>query len=400
MVDDAINGKFDLIITKSISRFARNTVDTLSTIRKLKEASVEVFFEKEQIYSFDSKGEFMLTLLSSIAQEESRSISENVTWGHRKRFADGIYSLPYCRFLGYKKGIDGKPELVEDEATIIRTIYRLYLEGRTPSNIAAILEDERIISPGGKEKWQAKTIISILSNEKYYGAAMLQKSFTVDFLTKKTKINNGELPRYFIEKDHEPIISKAVFDEVQIRLARTENDNASHFPFSNKIICEGCGAIYGRKINGSYLNDKNYRKVVWRCNQRFTDKTNEHAILFNEEAIIYAFHMAIIDYWKSKPELYALCKMIVSTVIHTNKSYESKGRRIRSIDKYLKTFSDRHPLNLVFDDSAWRVIVTQAKATLNKTLVLSFMDESQFEYPILRPHELKKIKGVEQAFFI
>jgi len=139
MIKDALDGKIDLIVTKSISRFARNTVDMLSTIRKLKEHGVEVFFEKENIYTFDSSGEVMLTILSSIAQEESRSISENVTWGHRKRFADGKILLPYKSFLGYKKGADGLPEIVPEEAEIVKRIYKMFLDGMTPKALSDTL---------------------------------------------------------------------------------------------------------------------------------------------------------------------------------------------------------------------------------------------------------------------
>jgi DNA invertase Pin-like site-specific DNA recombinase len=139
MVADALAGKIDLIVTKSVSRFARNTVDSLVTVRKLKEHHVEVFFEKENIYTFDSKGELLITIMSSLAQEESRSISENVTWGQRKRFADGKVSLPYRRFLGYRKGEDGLPEIVPEEAVIVRDIYRMFISGKSVSAIAKIL---------------------------------------------------------------------------------------------------------------------------------------------------------------------------------------------------------------------------------------------------------------------
>ncbi len=135
MIEDALAGKIDLIVTKSISRFARNTIDTLTIVRQLKEKGIEVFFEKENIYTLDSKGELLITIMSSIAQEESRSISENVTWGQRKRFADGKVSLPYKNFLGYRRGKDGKPQIVESEAKIVQKIYRLFLEGLTPTHI-------------------------------------------------------------------------------------------------------------------------------------------------------------------------------------------------------------------------------------------------------------------------
>lgn len=151
MIQDALNGKIDLIVTKSVSRFARNTVDSLIAVRKLKAKGIEVYFEKENIYTLDSKGELLITIMSSLAQEESRSISENVTWGQRKRFADGKVSLPYKHFLGYEKGPDGLPKVVEKEAETIRLIYRLFLEGKTLSAIAQRLTHEKIKTPSGKE---------------------------------------------------------------------------------------------------------------------------------------------------------------------------------------------------------------------------------------------------------
>lgn len=181
MVKDALDGKIDLIVTKSVSRFARNTVDTLTTVRKLKEKGIEVYFEKENIYTLDSKGELLITIMSSLAQEESRSISENTTWGQRKRFADGKVSLPYKKFLGYERGEDGIPQIVEKEAKIVRLIYRLFLEGRTTTGIATHLTRLKVPTPAGKEKWTTSTIKSILTNEKYKGDALLQKSYTVDF---------------------------------------------------------------------------------------------------------------------------------------------------------------------------------------------------------------------------
>ena len=182
MIADAANGKIDLIITKSVSRFARNTVDSLVTIRKLKEHNVGVYFERENIYTFDGKGELLLTIMSSLAQEESRSISQNVTWGQRKRFADGKVSLPYKHFLGYEKGEDGIPKIVPEQAEIVRTIYRQYMLGKSITAICRYLESKVIKSPAGKEKWRESTVFSILQNEKYKGDALLQKEFTVDFL--------------------------------------------------------------------------------------------------------------------------------------------------------------------------------------------------------------------------
>ena len=184
--------KIDLIVTKSVSRFARNTVDSLTTVRKLKEKGVEVYFEKENIYTLDSKGELFITIMSSLAQEESRSISENVTWGQRKRMADGKVTMPYGRFLGYRKGEDGFPEIVPEEAEVVKLIYKSFMEGLSYYKIAQLLMSRNIPATAGGEKWYTRTVESILTNEKYKGSALLQKKFTVDFLTKKQKVNEGD----------------------------------------------------------------------------------------------------------------------------------------------------------------------------------------------------------------
>ena len=222
MVADALDGKIDLIVTKSVSRFARNTVDSLTTVRKLKEKGVEVFFEKENIYTLDSKGELLITIMSSLAQEESRSISENVTWGQRKRMADGKVSLPYKHFLGYRKGADGLPEIVPEEAEIVRNIYRWFMEGKTPTGIARTLTEQGVPTPAGKEQWCSSTVKSILTNEKYKGSALLQKRFTVDFLTKKSKVNEGEVPQYYIEESHPAIIVPEEFELVQESMSKED----------------------------------------------------------------------------------------------------------------------------------------------------------------------------------
>ena len=269
MVQDALDGKINLIVTKSVSRFARNTVDSLTTVRKLKEAGVEVYFEKENIWTLDSKGELLITIMSSLAQEESRSISENVTWGQRKRFADGKVSIPYGHFLGYRKGADGLPEVVPEEAEIIRTIYRMFMEGMTTNSIATHLTLRNIPTPSGKDVWQRRTVESILQNEKYKGAALLQKKFTVDFLQKKMKVNEGEVPQYYVEHSHEAIIAPEEWDRVQSELARRKQSPRrpqSKSPFSGKIICGDCGEIFGSKVWHS--NDK-YRKTIWQCNAKY-----------------------------------------------------------------------------------------------------------------------------------
>ena len=178
MVQDALDGKIELIIAKSLSRFSRNTVDSLTTIRKLKENGVEVWFEKENIWTFQARGEILLTILSSLSQEEARSISENVTWGLRKKFADGKFSVGYSRFLGYDKGEDGNLVINEEQAKTVRLIFGLFIEGLTPCAIAKELTKRGILTVTGKSKWNAATINGVLANEKYTGCARIQKTFT------------------------------------------------------------------------------------------------------------------------------------------------------------------------------------------------------------------------------
>lgn len=269
MIKDSLNGKIDLIITKSVSRFARNTVDSLSTVRKLKEKGVEVYFQKENIYTFDSKGELLITIMSSLAQEESRSISENVTWGQRKRFADGKVSIPYGQFLGYRKGSDGLPEIIPDEAETVREIYRMFITGKSTNAIAKQFTMDGIPTPGGKKKWQRATIESILTNEKYKGSALLQKQFTVDFLTKRMKDNAGEVPQYYVEESHPAIINPDEWEAVQIEMSKRKNSVKRHTcnsPFSGKIICGDCGEIFGSKV---WHSNSKYRRIIWQCNHKF-----------------------------------------------------------------------------------------------------------------------------------
>src|SRR5574344_1082711 len=221
MVADALAGKIDLIVTKSVSRFARNTVDSLTTVRQLKEKGVEIYFEKENIWTLDSKGELLITLMSSLAQEESRSISENCAWGQRKRFADGRYSMAYTRFLGYEAGPNGRPIVNPEEAVVVKQLYALYLRGLSAHTIAKRCTECGLATPSKSEHgWSPFTVRSILANEKYKGDALLQKHFVVDFLTKKRKRNEGELPMYYVTGGHEAIIAPDVFDYVQFEIAR------------------------------------------------------------------------------------------------------------------------------------------------------------------------------------
>ena len=293
MIADALAGKIDLIVTKSVSRFARNTVDSLTTVRQLKEKGIEVYFEKENIWTLDSKGELLITIMSSLAQEESRSISENVTWGQRKRFADGKVSLPYGQFLGYRKGDDGMPEIIPEEAKTVRDIYRMFLEGLSTNAIAKRLTQQGIPTPGGKTKWMRQTIESILQNEKYKGSALLQKKYTVDFLQKKMKRNEGEVPQYYVEHSHPAIIDPEEWEKVQLELARRKSSGKNTYcnsPFSAKLVCGDCGAYFGSKV---WHSNSKYRRTIWQCNAKFKGDEKCHTPHLYEDDIKNYFVIAL-----------------------------------------------------------------------------------------------------------
>ena len=315
MIADALAGKIDLIITKSVSRFARNTVDSLTTIRKLKEHGTEVYFEKENIFTFDGKGELLLTIMSSMAQEESRSISENITWGHRRSFERGKVHIPYGQFLGYSKGKDGKPTINEEEAKVVEYIYRLFLNGQTSSGICKRLMEMDIPSPRGKKKWRRTTVESILTNEKYKGHARLQKSFTVDFLTKKTKANEGEVPMYYVEDSHPAIIEPDIWDFVQIEVTRRQGLGKAYSgksTLSTKLICEDCGGFYGQKL---WHSTDQYRRSVWRCNHKFEDGQNCRTPVLRTEIIQSVFIRAYNRLMENRDQVLADCELGRKTLV-------------------------------------------------------------------------------------
>ena len=326
MIADALAGKIDLIITKSVSRFARNTVDSLSTIRKLKEHNIECYFEKENIWTFDSKGELLLTIMSSLAQEESRSISENVTWGQRKRMADGKVSFAYSRFMGFDKDKEtGKIVVNPEQAEVVKLIFRLFLEGLTPHAIAVELTSRGIKTPGGKDVWNQQTVRRMLSNEKYKGDALLQKEFTVDFLQKKMKKNEGEVPQYYVEGNHEAIISPAVFDMVQAELAKRKKGNSRYSGvtiFSNKIKCGDCGGWYGAKV---WHSTDQYKKVIYRCNHKYKNEKCQTPHI-TEDEVKTLFVKAYNELVSEKNEIIANAEIICQTLCTTESLLEEKQR--------------------------------------------------------------------------
>lgn len=228
------NKKIDLVITKSISRFARNTVDCLEYVRQLKDLGIGVIFEKENINTLTMTSEFMISLYGSFAQAESESISKNVSWGKEKACREGKVQFQYKYLLGYKKGADGKPEIVPEEAEIVRLIYNLFLDGYSLSNIKKVLESKEFLTSTGKKIWNVSHIQSILKNEKYVGDALLQKTFTSDCITHKVVKNHGERPMYLVTNHHDPIIDRDTYNRVRQELARRNSKRK----ISDKTITE------------------------------------------------------------------------------------------------------------------------------------------------------------------
>ena len=292
MVADALAGRIDLIVTKSVSRFARNTVDSLTTIRKLRAAGCELYFEKENIWTFDSKGELLLTIMSSLAQEESRSISANVTWGIRESMRTGHAYVPYKNFLGYYRGPAGEMLIDPEQAAAVRRIFAMFLGGMSPSMIARRLMDEGVPSPSGRRKWFMGTVASILGNEKYRGDALRQKTYTRDYLTKEKVRNRGEVKQYYISEHHEAIIPPAVFERVQDELAK--RGTGTHDP-GLRLVCPECGhALRRRKPR------KEGDPVFYECAMVRGGACGSGRI--PEERILLAFRAAL-DALFSDPEL-------------------------------------------------------------------------------------------------
>ena len=279
LIKDCETGSIDMVITKSISRFARNTLDCLKYIRRLKEKNIPVFFEKESINTMDAKGEVLITIMASLAQQESQSLSQNVKLGLQFRYQNGQVQINHNRFLGYTKDENGNLVIDPEQAEVVKRIYREYLNGYSMDKIASGLEADGILTGAGKKKWWTSTINKILRNEKYMGDAILQKTYTSDFLTKKTEKNTGQITQYYVENDHEPIIEKDFWNAVQMEVQRRkefmETQNlrtmgryTDEQPFSSRVLCGTCGTIFWRRT----LTRNGKRTKVWMCSQRYRQK--------------------------------------------------------------------------------------------------------------------------------
>lgn len=338
MIDDCKAGKIDMILTKSISRFSRNTVDCLKYTRELKALNIAVFFEKENINTLDAKGEVLMTIMAALAQQESESLSANVRLGIQFRNQQGKVQVNHNRFLGYTKDENGKLVIVPEQAEIVKRIYAEYMDGASFLQIKRGLEADGILNGAGNKKWEVSNIRQILTNEKYIGDALLQKTYTVSVLEKKRVKNDGQVPKYYVEGSHEAIIDRDVFLWVQAEIDRRANIikggkkrvYSSKYALSSVIICGHCGDIF-RRIK---WNNHGCKSTVWRCVSRVNKKKSGidcPARTVHEEVIQAAVVTAINDAWSRKDEILPQLKENIRVVLQ-----EDTDAKIAEIDTAVK----------------------------------------------------------------
>ena len=316
MIRQCKQGKIDIVLTKSISRFARNTVDCLNYVRALKELGIAVIFEKENMNTLEIDSEILITMLGAFAQSESESISANVRWGIRQAMKEGKATIQYKYLYGYRKGDDGKPEIIPEQAEVVRKIYDLFLSGTPVRGIQEYLNANSVPNINGEPKWARSAIDSILTNEKYCGDVLLQKTYIDDCINKKVKKNTGQLPMYLVQNHHEGIISRETFDAAQAELARRSagkspsKKNAptgrsrysSKYALSDRLYCGECGTRYQRC---TWRNRDGSKRIVWRCVSRvdYGNKYCHNSPTLDEEPLHRAILAAINSTVKGKDSI-------------------------------------------------------------------------------------------------
>ncbi|MEE4571047.1 recombinase family protein [Paenibacillus polymyxa] len=370
MIQDARNGKLDLILVKSISRFARNTLDLLKYVRELKSLGVAVFFERENINTLDTTGEVLLTILSSLAQDESRNISENSRWGILRGFQNGKVFCNTTRFLGYDKDEHGELVINEPEAEIVRRIYEEYLDGKSYQAIARGLMRDHIKTVTGGDTWWDSSITLILTNEKYYGALLQQKTVTVDFLTHKRIKNKGQEQQYFIEDNHEPIVSKEIFEAVQKEKKRRAKLKGSvmgeskrysnKYALSSKVYCGCCGVIFKRR---TWNSNNPSKKVVWQCRTNVNEGKAACAAKAVDEQVVHSAFVRLFNrMYENKERLIKTLKGNIVSVLssrveqETLLDIEGKMQQLKSDLKELVNLKLRNQIDeTIYDEETNRL---------------------------------------------
>ena len=352
MIRDCQNGKIDYIITKSVSRFARNTVECLEYVRSLKAQGIGIFFEEQNIDTLKNESELYLVIYAGFAQSESESISKHITWTYRKKFEEGKVSFQYKNFLGYRKGADSQPEVVPEEAAIVERIYEMFLAGQPVKMIVQTLQAEKIEIPGKNLSFSKNMIMNILRNEKYCGDCILQKTVTVDCISKTRKANQGEAPMYIVENNHPAIISREVFNRVQEELIRrqalraksdktsiTATGKYSKYALTEVLQRAECGSRY-RRVTWTAHGRK---KIVWRCISRldYGTKHCKDSITVEEEALHGAVVRALNRFHAEDESTYlTLMKATIGEAIGINGGSEEIDLLTRRIDTLNKRMLD------------------------------------------------------------
>lgn len=328
MIRDAEQGKIDLVITKSVSRFCRNTLDGLEYVRRLKKCGVGVYFEKENTNTLYMDNEMILTFMMSQAQSESESLSTNVKWGFRKRFANGVVYYYYDTLLGYRKGSDGEPEIDPEEAPVVRRIFARFLMGQSYQQICDGLMADGIKTAPGSDKWYGSTIKSILQNEKYVGDAILQKTFSEDLFDRQRVKNEGQLPKYYVHDCHPAIIDRITFQRVQEELARrsslrktsskTKTEQGKHsgkYVLSGLLVCSECGSPYRRVL----WMPGGERRYVWRCINRLEHgkRICRHSATLEESELHAAVTSAMNELFRQRTAREVLAQCVAAALAGT-----------------------------------------------------------------------------------
>lgn len=367
MIDDCMAGKIDMVITKSISRFARNTIDCLKYIRQLKDKNIPVIFEKENINTLDAKGEVLITIMASLAQQESESLSKNVKLGLQFRYQQGKVQVNTKRFLGYTKDENGNLVIDPEQAKVVKRIYREYLEGKSHGSIAKGLEKDGIPNGSGKKKWWDTNIRQILMNEKYMGDALLQKTYSTDVLSKKRIKNEGTVPQYYVENNHEAIISKEIHYAVQAENRRRNSlideqnirtGYSSKYALTGVLVCGECGAPYHRVV----WYESGQRVPVWRCRTRVQKSSNAClSPTIHEEKLHAAIIKAIKEASGSQNQTIEKLKQNINDVIGDDlETCDSKLKELQ--DQLVKCIDDGND----YDDLAEEI--RRLKGIKDKTL--------------------------------
>ena len=348
MITACKRGRIDFIITKSLSRFARNTVDCLDTVRLLKANGIGVYFEKENINTLTESSEFLVTLFSGFAQAESESLSKNVAWGKEKSAKAGNVHFQYKKMLGYRKGEDGQPEIMPEEAAIVRRIYRRYLDGCTLGKIRRELDEDGIPTAQGVECWSPVIIHNNLTNEKYIGDALLQKTYVTDCLSKKVRKNRGERTMYYVENNHPAIISREVFDQVRNEMTRRSSKRkvlqksgktelgkySGKYALTELLVCGECGSPYKRVTwarNGK-------KRIVWRCVSRleFGTKYCHNSPTLDESKLHSAILAAMNEFAAIRQEV---CPDVLAMAEEAKQALSQAGAKLLELKKHLEAVS-------------------------------------------------------------